>query len=750
LLARTLRIVISVGFAAGAAAIVLSRTDLSAVGATAAELSPTALAVVAVTLFAGALLASLRIGMIARDLGYPLSLRDAVAVLSVGQLAGGLFFQLVGQLIARGALLARRGLPVAVTLVLTGYERVVALAVSLALALAGGWLIFGRVALDMQSGGMAFIEIAIGLVLAVLAGAALGWGRKAIRGVAPHVSGALIGRASRSVAISVAIQLCTMAAYVAAAHSLSPEIPIADLSAAAAVVMLAASMPISLAGWGVREVSAVLALGAIGMPPEKALVVALLVGVGALAVVALLALISVGAWRRAGVPAETCEPTRTAFDYGAALVWALPLATATAVFFQVHVPTGEGGWLNLNFADPAAIMGGILFVIWALRDRRWPAWRLSHFNAHVFAATGVFVLAFLIGWSAIGWTSWAFTNKLLGWLVLLSYGATGALLVSRMGEEGFNILMRTLAAVAAAIAAIDIVEMAARMSGFDVPVELLYYRAQGFTLNSNAFAFQLVLAAIAALVGFHRMRNIVVILSLILVGLWFGGSRAALGTATVVMILVLIARGRLLRPLAAAGVIAIAATAVIANMPLLIETAMQAVATAKQFLGTALWDGFGIPTAGDPTPAQVLPYGIFAGSAEESDTERLASLRGAWELFAGHPVFGAGLGVFIERHLRETGVMLVIHSTPLWLLAEFGLVGTLVIASPLIRTFLRELRPAFRRDDTALVLVFIITAFAVMSLAHEMMYQRLFWLMLGAALAAVPASGAARTGNQAR
>ena len=80
---------------------------------------------------------SLRLKLITSDLGYPLSFRDAAMTLSVGQLAGTVFFQLAGQLIGRGAILSRKGIPPAATVVISGYERVVALSVSLLLA-AGG------------------------------------------------------------------------------------------------------------------------------------------------------------------------------------------------------------------------------------------------------------------------------------------------------------------------------------------------------------------------------------------------------------------------------------------------------------------------------------------------------------------------------------------------------------------------------------------------------------------------------------
>jgi hypothetical protein len=709
---RWVQVLISVGGILAAIAWVASTTDYSRLADTFTELSPAFVAAAAVALVAGALCASLRVWLIARDLGYPLLMRDAVAALSIGQLAGGIFFQIVGQLIARGALLARLGLPVSVTVILTGYERLVAFAVSLALALAGGWLIFGRVVLDVQHGGLEFLELAAGVLLAVLMGGAFGWGRQAVTQLVPHVHGRLALRVSRSVLVSLATQLCTMAAYVLLAHSLSPSLSLEDLAAASAVVMLAASLPISLAGWGVREVSAVMALGAIGMSPEEALIVALLVGVGSLAVVAVLSLLTAGTWRR-NKTAAAPEGGQAALklDYAAGLAWLLPLVAATAVFFQVYVPTGTGQ-LNVNFADPAALIGGTLFVVWAVRDRRWPLWRLSGLNAHIIGASLAFVLAFTIGWVSFGWTTWAFTSKFLGWFVLLAYGATGALLVSRAGEVGLATLMRTVAATALAIASLDVALTELRFWGYDIPLDLVGQRIEGFSNNANAFGFQLLVAALSALVVFKGPLRNLIITGFLLASIWFAGSRASFGAVAAALALMVFFRPRL-------GIRALTASVFAVVLCLLIIYAP---------LFPFIWGGA-------PPPGLTTIHGALASNFASSDAERTLTLEGAWNMFLDAPLFGAGLGAFVNDQFQMTSRFLVIHSTPLWLLAEFGLVGTVIISAPLVRALWGELRQPAPKDDAGVMLIAIIIAFAIMSLVHEMMYQRLLWLMLGAGLA---------------
>src|SRR5690349_17337755 len=151
--------------------------DLRALAEAAGRLPVSTLIWVVLLMLAGALLASVRLAFIAADLGYRMRAVDAIAALSLGQLAGAVFFQLVGQLIARSALLARRGVPVAGTVAVTGYERLLALAVALALGVAGGWFIFGHITLDLQAGGAFFLRFVAGAICAVVGSALLGWWR---------------------------------------------------------------------------------------------------------------------------------------------------------------------------------------------------------------------------------------------------------------------------------------------------------------------------------------------------------------------------------------------------------------------------------------------------------------------------------------------------------------------------------------------------------------------------------------------
>ena len=123
-------------------------------------LSPSILGVVVLALLANVFAAVLRFQVIAADINRrPVALRQAMAVVSAGSLAGALFFQIAGQLMARGVIAGRGGISFATVVVITAYERFMAAAVSALLALAGALYIFGNVYLDQGSGGADLVKI---------------------------------------------------------------------------------------------------------------------------------------------------------------------------------------------------------------------------------------------------------------------------------------------------------------------------------------------------------------------------------------------------------------------------------------------------------------------------------------------------------------------------------------------------------------------------------------------------------------
>ena len=359
------------------------------------------------------MLASLRLKLITADLGYSLSFRDAVVALSAGQLAGSVFFQLAGQLIGRGMVLSRRGIPASAGLVISGYERFVALGVSLVLAAGGAIYLFGTLSFDLQAGGQSLIRLGLGLTFAIGAGALLAWGRK-IAAFLRSLTPAMLMRLLRSIAISAAIQLTTLAAYV---DSRAPTCAAYRLCLADRRVLhrdvRGEPAHISMGGWGLRELSAVVALQLIGLSSASALVVALMIGLMSLAVLAVIAIAFMIGDRQA----------RGARDPDAGEAPGLrrrPRLAAAACrrdgrVFPDPCPD-RGRQAQCQSRRPRRAGRRRLFVLRHGAARTWPRWRVPHMTAYAAAACAVIVFSALHGWIALGWSDWAMINKALGLL----------------------------------------------------------------------------------------------------------------------------------------------------------------------------------------------------------------------------------------------------------------------------------------------------------------------------------------------
>ena len=498
-----------------------------------------------------------------------------------------------------------------------------------------------------------------------------------------------------------------MTAYIAATVSLTHvAIPVTTIAAAATLVMLAASIPISLAGWGLREVSAVYALGYIGVPNGVSLVTAILVGITSLLVNGGLALtVSYLPSRMRAPPGSAAALSQTA-QCASFLSWFLPLFAASAVFFQIYVPVGVDR-LNVNLADSVTLFAGAVFV---LRRGSLSNWRMPHLGLFAALMTVAITLAFVHGLFVAGWTSWGFTNRFFGWLVVLSYVATGALLVSEAGQDGLIVLLRTFVVSGLAIAGLEMFLVTVQSAGIPVSPDILAVRIEGFAQNPNAFAFQLLLVISAIMALRQGFRGAVFALALAFLGLIWTGSRAGLGAC------------------------AILCTAAVALQCISVRQLM------SSLLLTLMLAGFIVAVSYALSGHEPRLLANVAVSDSVSDTERWRSLTLAWQMFKEHPLFGAGLGVFIAEFRRADGIGLVIHSTPMWLLAEVGLAGFAIFAAPYFFVLASELK-SYRDENSDVsrrLAVLSLIVFGVMCQAHELLYQRTLWLVLGAALACKP------------
>ena len=659
--------------------------------------------VAAITL--SVLLGAARLRALAGEFGYPLQFRTSVQVVAVSQAAANFFFQVYGQIISRGLLLKHHGVPYSTTVLLTLLERLVGLLMLMLLAAIGALVVFGRITISLDQGGAELVRTLAGLAVAFASALwALELSGHLRRGI-EALGGILKARAIVLAALyTMAIQAATLLGFTISALVLAPSISLVNLIAASTVVMLASALPISFGGWGMRELSAVIVLGAVGVAPEAALAAALLIGVLSLGVV-----VSLGglAWLSRTAPATPQPVGETRIEgvgSSALLAWVIPLLTAVLVFFQVHVPVGNGA-VNVCLADPLVAIGASLFLLQLTRRRA--SWKVANLWAYAAACFAAILLAYLHGWLAFGSNAWAATRA-LGWPLLLGYAMSGALIVRLAGEGGRDAAFRTLIAALLGIALLEYVLYATAAWGLRLPI-VYDDRSTGFARDPNAFAFQ-VLVVIAVTLSVCRSTAYKLgALAGCFTMLWLSGSRSGVLAVGVLLACELFFQPRSARTIALAALLA----GILVLLPTL---------SASLFMAPTVKSGGAVSSV---AMLQTRPF---------SFDERWATMETAWQLFQSSPWLGTGLGYFIEHFPRADGSNLIIHSTYLWLLAELGLFGFAIFGASALALLLGAWRRA-RLDDSCRLAVLLLAGLGTMSLVHDLLFQRMTYFALGLALA---------------
>jgi Lysylphosphatidylglycerol synthase TM region/O-Antigen ligase len=719
-----------------AAIFVLVHFDLRQVFHTASLVSLQALSAASAAIAAGLVISCLRYRWALAALGLRVPMKAAFQANLIGIVGGLLFFQMLGQTLARTLVLARQGIGGAAVLLANVYERVTAVLSLAVLALFGLIYLYRGVTIDIV-GAAGLIKLAGVFALTslvVVSTAARRIARLFVMNVARLPA---LGGISKVGLCSIGMHLTTLAAYVGLGHAFAPTVNIIDLAAASLVVMFAASLPISFAGWGVREVSAVYAYGTIGISADQALATSILVGALSLAALAVITAATYFGHLLPNVPEKSIERTderitRRSAELTRGFSVLIPLIAALLVFFQVYVPT-EGGKINLNLADPVAVGGAIVFLsLYATRPDRRQMWKIDHFETMLIVASGTMLVGFLIGWARFGVTDWALYNRLIGWFVLLSYVATGALIVGATRTMGLTVFLRVILIAGLTVASADLVLLFMAVLGLPVSAFLPQgpiTGISGMSQNANAFALQLsvILAIACALESRGKLsvsgadaKPFILVLTILLLAIIFAKSRTGYITVAATLCGVTWLRWVRWQSVVIAGLAAL----VVAVLPLGLRSAGELVWSALH-LSSMQISPEQLPNILMPTPKS---WDV------SSDAERWFTIKRGLELWFEHPIFGAGLGAFVHAVEAENGVFLVIHGSAIWLLAEFGVVGLTIFATGFVLLLWSAWRGAEHGAAVARVLLLVLLSFALFQTIHDAFYQRIFWLILGATI----------------
>lgn len=440
----------------------------------------------------------------------------------------------------------------------------------------------------------------------------------------------------------------------------------------------------------------------------------------------------------------------------------LAVLAAFTLSVRLILPIGTTG-LSVSPSD-FLIPFAIIFFLF-IRRSLLPARDEFHVRGFLWSLTAMTVV--IVSGSAIGYFNsahiipWALYNRCLGWVVVLAYLYVSVRLIYIMPDFAF-LFCKVMAIMHAALVFIFLVFQAAvfvfRSHWLVSTLKILsnennLAQFSGMVGNPNFEAFLLLVGFCSALYSSEGGRIIrVIILALILVGLWVSGSRAGL-VAALVACLPLISVPRKTIALGVAVTLAIgygvmqsyllAAGSHIEGHYLSADSANE-----QKFLN--LSEALSRADKEDEQIMGILDGGeeIVSHSPDEyrktggSDTLRIDMFHKVLEAWRTSPLFGIGIGVFLDRKmLVDYSGPVLIHGIPLWLLAETGILGFGVFVFSFCWIFwsvwerykidkeVSELLSSQRLTSLAFLL-----SFAAMGLFHDILYQRVFWVMLGFAV----------------
>ena len=695
------------------------------------EVDQLSFATVAIAL--GLLLANLALGI--GRLKYLLSYFGAghietfacVRAFVAGLLSSIFILNLVGNVVGRFALLRRQAVDVATVTALVFTEKLLLAVSGLALLIFGWVEVFGSNQLYTALQDASVPEATIAIILVAAATVTIFRWKHEHMLLRRILSGTALSRICAMLALTLAAQILMALTYaIIADRIIGPGAPsLITLFAVGAIVSFAAAMPVSVNGWGVRELASIYALGKLGVAGPEA--VAISVTLGVLATVSVL-ISSVVLAKPSSNPVHASASKNTAgrdvaagtapdktLDTNAIVLLVAGPLTVLFLFFSMHIPF-EGTVISLNLGDPIALLGLVLFLLNWTTSKQLPADVPRYFMYWLLALTLLLIGGFLNGVARIGVTDWALNNRLIGWSVILGYASIGAMCVSTLGLHG---LRRMAEVIIVGGAVITLFELGYReyAEAFGL-IEVLNNNFEGFAKNRNAFALQL-LTGLVALLAYSiplkkKLKPIALsfLLGVIVLGIWRTYSLSGLVCMVLLLGIALLCR---LLPWKTYGLAILWGIVIIGIVN--IASHISNVSGLYKF-------------AFNHTPEADL---IVGGST----SERLLTFRAGLEMWLAHPIFGEGLGTFANKLYGENGKQLVIHSVPIWLLAEFGIVGLVVALSlPLIVAYkyMRSFTPI--RPPAFLLTLGLLLLFALFGLVHDIAYQRLFWLLAGACAAA--------------
>ena len=707
-------------------------TDLKLIKKAFEEFGYEVIIIVLVLLIFNLLIVSVRLWRCLIRLGCDVKLNTAFKASFSGHFASIFIFSLLGQTLGRQSILANLGISPSIVSIITMIERITLAAISLSLAIVGVFYIYGNRMLSFHIERMPFFEI--GLVIVVVSGIYIFIGRGQTEyGIISFLRlrkiGAYIFEVGGLTLIAYSFMLM---AFSTAIWAIDSNIPLLKIFFASAVISFVASMPISVNGWGVREAASVYVLRYFDIPMENALAISILIGICATATVIFMTPYVFRKNKKTKLETQSIKNNIfTSQILEKPVIWVLSAVVINLIIFQVHTNIPElNAVVNINLADPFIFFVLAIIIQYMFVQKTLPRWREPNFNVFLIIISAMLLIGFVRALPEIGVTNWALMSRLFGWLILLGYMFTGYLAATYFGQQGIRRFADNLTLIVVVVVFLQIIIRWMHYFGVNLGIEITPH-FEGYAGNRNAFSIQLLVCIsiiVSYLVVLERgastsfLSNSIsskktYVLSILVGGMLLAGSRAGLGTMAIMFIYLAMAGKVKTLTLVKTVAYGVLFYFFVNYFPFVVKFVYVYIATGE-FLG---FQSAGLGTK-------------IALASQVSDSERWLTIIHGFEMWLQHPLFGSGLGVFIETSTEWSTRPIVIHSTPLWILAEFGLFGGIVFGW----VFLKLMTFVFKQPSNLPVrniLLLMLLVFIIFSSVHEIFYQRIFWLMLGMVMA---------------
>lgn len=410
-------------------------------------------------------------------------------------------------------------------------------------------------------------------------------------------------------------------------------------------------------------------------------------------------------------------------------LFCLLLAVVAGLQVQFVVPMGSGE-LKICPADLAAFAGAFLVGFLSLRDR-CPPWA-SDFNGALFVfPTAALTLGLAVAYARYGHvSSWALVGKYAGWFVLLAYLVAGAGLVKRGDGATLAMCLRVFCWLTVMVNAAFYIPRVSYILYIPIPgllnlIALWKLRVYGDQQaspvgNDNGSAVMLICVLAIMLAdrvkpgSVFRATTAFALAAAACINVIMTGSRAGMAAAALLLMIAI-----MMGPSARRFVLALAAV-------------------TGLFLGAAQLANLTHVNEAGVSEDRALPYRnrADAGVYDVSVAGRLETAKAAVSMALEHPILGGGLGAFLAAQGQNA---LIIHNTFLWILAEMGIVGVgafLLFFAGVIRYLVKASRTSDGQGVAANAALLTLVSVGAMAMAHELLYQRAPWFLLGLALAA--------------